>query len=62
MHASLGVFIRHPYPVNIFGKQKIFYPVQIQLPAALLQHAILKRRSSPWPEVGFVYILNKTYS
>ena len=22
----------------------------------------LKRRSSPWPEVGFVYILNKTYS
>ena len=24
--------------------------------------ALLKRRSSPWPEVGFVYVLNKTYS
>ena len=22
----------------------------------------LKRQSSPWPEVGFVYIVNKTYS
>ena len=27
-----------------------------------VQGILLKRRSSPWPEVGFVYIFNKTYS